>query len=250
MNSNSGQLQLNANDALVAQTAQIGVFRAHLTPPKSAYDARSRHPPLPLFWQRPQPVAIWNAGGNAGVAIHAATICINSLQNPTAQYPLAGGAPSGDCFDPANVLADDPRADGTALRPPPASESARRAPTRADARLPAGPDGTNCFDCTQAAGPRFKAYVQQNATGDALMADTALAVAATATSPAIPAHPGTVTIEIEMRCDDADTSGFAAADHALFAERVVRFFDYIGPCVAPAKMHRWTVGFGWSGQRT
>ena len=600
MNSNSGQLQLNANDTLVAQTAQAAVFRAHLTPAKSAYDARSRHPPLPLFWQRPQPVAIWNAGGNAGVAIHAATICINSLQNPTAQYQLAGGAPSGDCFDPANLLADDPRANGTALRPPPASESARRAPTRADARLPAGPDGTNCFDCTQqfnaatkaglvgsmirsyvrdpyderpgtfnggrhrpsapgghelpeqfagralmdppaatlaerqaqewpgdghqyylelnaynaplnqlfarclgvlapgdadrpmlracalgfimydgrtfrsrfqlggtptvqielergnrdfgvasigadvidtylasgvaplpltmnlaglpygnagsivtvarsrgaaglpdmkhdayntmetranavtdthnatppssrstvdlfedsrgwydtatgvftptlrhgtqaeflenpkknleyirqhlwatwsdeqksvflnaahlddgnlhhsggilvavvgcwsdlwfgrrltraaalaeantvadaflntplfgaplsgapaAAGPRFKAYVQQNATGDALMADTALAVAATATSPAIPAHPGTVTIEIEMRCDDADTSGFAAADHALFAERVVRFFDYIGPCVAPAKMHRWTVGFGWSGQR-
>ena len=134
MNSNSGQLQLNANDTLVAQTAQAAVFRAHLTPVKSAYDARSRHPPLPLFWQYPQPFAIWNAGGNAGVAIHAATICINSLQNPTAQYPLAGGAPSGDCFDPANVLAEDPRANGTTLRPPPASESARRAPPRADAR--------------------------------------------------------------------------------------------------------------------
>ena len=601
MNSNSGQLQLSANDALVAQTAQMGVFRAHLTPDKSAYDARSRHPPQSLFWQYPQPVAIWNAGGNARVAIHAATICINSLQNPTAQYQLAGGAPSGDCFDPANLLAEDSRANGTALRPPPASESARRAPTRADARLPAGPDGTNCFDCTQqfnaatkaglagfmirdyvrdpyderpgmfnggrhrpsapgghelpeqfagralmdppaatlaqrqaqewpgdghqyylelnaynaplnqlfarclgvlapgdadrpmlracalgfimydgrtfrsartvggtptvqiglergnrdfgvasigadvidaylasgvaplpltmnlaglpygnagsivtdarsrgaaglpdmkhdaynimatrgnavtdthnatppssrstvdlyedsrgwfdtatgvftptlrhgtqaefmetpkknleyirqrlwaawtdeqksvflnaahlddgglhhsggilvgvyacwsdlwsgrrlarpaalaeantvadaflntplfgaplsgapaAAGPRFKAYVEQKATGDVLMTDTALFVAATATSPAIPAHPGTVTIKIEMRCDDADTSGLAAADHALFAERVVRFFDYIGPCVAPAKMHRWTVGFGWSDQRS
>ena len=100
-----------------------------------------------------------------------------------------------------------------------------------------------------AAGPRFKAYVKQRPAalggGDLLMTDTAPAVGG------LPFHPGTVNMIIEMRCDDVLTMDVgSAADHALFAERVIRFFDYIGPNVAPAKIHRWTVGFGWSGQRT
>ena len=100
-----------------------------------------------------------------------------------------------------------------------------------------------------AAGPRFKAYVRQRPAalggGDLLMTDTVLAAGG------LPFHPGTVAMWLEMRCDDVLTMDVgSAADHALFAERVVRYFDYIGPNVAPAKIHRWTVGFGWSGQRT
>lgn len=98
-----------------------------------------------------------------------------------------------------------------------------------------------------AQGPRFKAYTLRNAAGaPALMRD---AMPATVFPVVLAPHPGTVSMTIQMRCDDIATCLRTAADQELFAERVIRYFDFIGPNVAPAKLHRWVVGFSWNGQR-
>ena len=121
-----------------AQAAQINVFRAELTAAKSAYNAQTYVPPATRsaaqnarFWQGPLSHGAWAAAGNAGVPVHAAIICVPSLQNLAATYTLAGGGASGACWDVGNERPNDLRVTGAALRPPPASESARRAPTRA-----------------------------------------------------------------------------------------------------------------------